>query len=279
MAIITRTGAALAAGLLIGAGPCAAWASAPAAAPQSQVSVSTGTIRGAEARDLRALDSAMNDMTRRGYPGLARHVAALTTALDRAPTPYGLIDRSLPNRLIIRSDDLGQTLLLATMAGAMGNGQNTVVLQQPNVYGTIALLLGSEAVERHDYASAIIALDKGLALQPDNGHLTSEKASALQGLGQHEAVLQMIDEALPKLGFGASVEEAMLYRRRGASLIELGRLDDAKAAFEKSIEVLPDNPVAQNELEYIRQLQAGESQRPLVLIAAPIATSAPPVAE
>ncbi|CAN5284892.1 hypothetical protein BH09PSE1_BH09PSE1_11540 [soil metagenome] len=276
MAIIGRTAAALAVGLALGGTVPVV---AEAGVPQSQVLVTVGRITGTEARDLRTLEAAMRDMDRRGYPGLTRHLPALKAALDRAPADYGIVDRSAPNRWIVRSDDLGRALILSMTAATAEGGKDTEILQQTNVYGTIAMLLGSEAVERHAYQEAITLLDKGLAFQPDNGFLTGEKASALQGMGQHAAVLTLIDESLPKLGLGASTEEALLHRRRGASLIELGRLEEAKAAFEESIEVLPENPVARNELEYIRQLQAGAAQRPLALIATPTPTSAPPAAE
>lgn len=278
---ILRTAAALAASLTLGSiFPTVAAASAQhtAEAPRSNVSVTTGRPRGDEARDLRTLEGAMRDMDRRGYAGLTRHIPALKTALDRAPDAYGIIEHETPTIWIIRSNDLGQALILATMA-TMNDGGATRILQQPNVYGNIALMLGSEAVERHSYAEAIAFLDRGLAFQPDNSFLSSEKAAAMQGLGQHEAVLVMIDGAIAKIGLGASVEQAMLLRRRGASLIELGRLDEAKAAFEQSIVVLPENPVARNELEYIRQLQAGEDKRPLTLVATPTATSTPPASE
>lgn len=278
MVIIGRPAAALAVGLALAATtPVAAETRAQAAAeaPPAQVSVSAGRITGDEARDLRTLEAAMRDVNRHGYPGLTRHIPALKVALNRAPASYGIVDRTSPNRWIVRTDDLGQTLILATMAGAMGGGTNIEILRQTNVYGTIAMMLGSEAVDRHVYAEAVAYLDQGLAFQPDNGLLTAEKASAMQALGQHEAVLVMIEAALPQMGPGATVEQAMLYRRRGASLIELGRLDEARTAFERSIEILPDNPVAHNELAYIRQLPAGEARQPLTLVATPVATTPP----
>ena len=48
---------------------------------------------------------------------------------------------------------------------------------------------------------------------------------------------------------------ARALRGEGASLIDLNRLGDAEAAFLRSLELETSNQVAQQELDYIRQLR------------------------
>ena len=54
----------------------------------------------------------------------------------------------------------------------------------------------------------------------------------------------------------------ILHRRRGFSLIELGRLKEAREAFNKSLEYDPGNEAALRELEYIDGLEAGRAPVP-----------------
>lgn len=71
----------------------------------------------------------------------------------------------------------------------------------------------------------------------------SEALNAVEGIG----------------GPGLHVSEdmfAIALRTRGAWFIELGDLNAAEKAFAKSLEYAPDNKIALNEIQYIRQLAA-----------------------
>lgn len=235
--------------------------------PRTQVNISRAEPQGVEGRDLRTLNTAMEAVQRGGFGGLRRHFRALKEALDRAPANYPLIEQA-PGRWIIRSDDFSQVLMAGALAGASG-APSIDVVQQSNVYGTVALVLTSEAVERHAYEEAVGYADRGLKLQPENAMLVSEKVSALLGLRRYDEALATVDAALPDVGLLSGTDRALLQRRRGSALIELGRLDEAKTAFEDSLVSEPGNAAATNELQYIRGLQAGRPGVPLTLTTTP----------
>lgn len=228
----------------------------------------TAEISATETADAAILDGAMKSFEQRGYSGLAPHLADLRQALDRAPKDYPVIERVSSSRTVVRSSDLGDGLILMAAVGAVDgreNGQSTVV-QVPNVYPNIALILTSEAVERQAYQEAIAYADRGLALQPQHWSLLFEKAGALQGLGRWQDALALADQAIASSDILLAGHEAAFHRRRGFSLIELGRLDEARAAYEKSLELEPGNATAQQELEYIRRLVAGATPTKPVLV-------------
>ncbi|HEX8471981.1 MAG TPA: hypothetical protein VF633_12785 [Brevundimonas sp.] len=276
---ITRTASLALIGSLVLASSVAAQTEGPntpapatqAEKPRTQVNIGRAEPQGSEGRDLRLLNTAMGAVQRSGFSGLRRHVRALKQALDHAPATYPLVEQT-PARWIVRSDDFSQVMMVGLMASASG-APSIDVVQQSNVYGTIALVLTSEAVERHAYAEAIGYADQGLALQPQNAMLVSEKASALLGLGRFDEMLATVDAALPDVGLLSGTDRALLQRRRGSALIELGRLDEAKRAFEDSLVSEPGNAAAANELQYIEGLKAGRPGGPLTLTTVPRSTT------
>ena len=237
-----------------------------ATAAQAQDSIILGGAASgqAEARDLATLEAAMNAFQRRGYAGLRPHLRRLKAALDRAPKTYGTIESVSAGEWIVRSNDPGDALMLSIMASAAAREANpegrVTVSTGPNVYPLIALMLGSEAVERGAMDEAIGYLDQGLALQPAHALLAAEKMGALQARGQMAEALAVGDAVLAQGGMPLLSEGlGILNRRRGFSLTELGRLDEARAAFNESLVHDPDNPAALGELQYIDGLEAGQA--------------------
>ena len=60
--------------------------------------------------------------------------------------------------------------------------------------------------------------------------------------------------------WASSQQKGRALRGQGINLIDLGRLEEAEAAFQRSLEVEPNHPSAPHELGYIahlRQQQAG----------------------
>ena len=45
----------------------------------------------------------------------------------------------------------------------------------------------------------------------------------------------------------------MAFRGIGYDLVEMGRLDDAEAAYRKCLAIIPDEPKSLGEIEYIRE--------------------------
>lgn len=232
---------------------------APTQALATAIAADAPEMSRQEKRDHDLFVRANTDFQRRGHSALARHIPALRQALDRMPADYGqVIDRD--GQSIVRVSDPGDVLImLVSFAAADDKGERRAgsATALPNVYGDIAMMLASEAVEARRYEEAIAYLDRTLKIQPQNWMLLSEKAAALQGLARWEEALTLADNALASPDILMVLHRGPFHRRRGFSLIELGRLDEAKAAYEAALELDPEDANAKRELEYIAQLKAG----------------------
>lgn len=239
--------------------------------PGSQIVLGGGRpLPAAAAEDLAAYHAAMEAFQRRGFAGLNPHLSRLRRAMNRAPTSYPMTEQ-VGDTWIVRSNDMADGLILAMMATVAAQKSSpdaqVNVSTQPNVYPMIALLLGSAAVERHDYREAITWLDRGLALQPLERLVLTERIAALHGLERWDEALKAADAALASGDVLIVTHPASLLRKRGFSLVELGRLDEAQAAYEESLKTEPDNAAALGELEYIRGLRRGAVPAPSQLVA------------
>lgn len=152
---------------------------------------------------------------------------------------------------------------LMTLMSSIKEGQSASAITTFNTYAMAVLLLGSMANERRDPRGAIAYLDKGLALQPDNLILITEKGMALTVLQRFSDALDLYqaaertDDVSKMLDPGG---EARLLRSKGFVLIELNRLDEAEVAYTAALKLEPDHAGARGELDYIRKLRAGGPQ-------------------
>lgn len=230
--------------------------------PTVTLNIVSGDLSGQEKRDFDLVERAMRDIQTRGYAGLDRHLPALRRALARAPAIYPYVEKRNADEWIVRTQEIGETVLTATMlqVAAQEDGASSVtVRQQPNVYQLVALMLGSEAVERRRLDEAIAVLDQGLARQPDDWVLIKEKASALQAAGRNEEALKLASEALASDSIRILLNAGALHRSRGFSLIELQRLPEARAAYDEALKLDPEDRSAKAQLAYIDGLEAGQA--------------------
>lgn len=112
------------------------------------------------------------------------------------------------------------------------------------------------------------AIDQGLSLEPDHPRLLCEKAFILVRLSEPQEALRLYQEAENARSWTPPETMAQALRGQGMALLDLNRLEEAKAALHESLEYVPDNDVALHELEYIRQLgletsSAKTGQKPL----------------
>ena len=217
-----------------------------------------------EARDRKVVEKALRVTS---LTQLEPMVPELQKVVANAPAHWPMIDRQ-PGLTTIRLNDTGAALavMLAVAASAKGEtgpeaGKAVAVT---NTYGMAAFLLGSLAVEKRQPAEALVWLDRGLAFQPDNALLVTEKGSAM--ILQHRfAEAIAFYDAQPPADLLADLAnpgaEARILRSRGFCLTELNRLDEAEAAYVKSLELEPDHGGAKAELDYIRKLKAGGAKQ------------------
>lgn len=194
----------------------------------------------------------------------------LAAVLEHAPAKYPQIERR-GDMTIIRSTSgqggMSGAILMSAINGK--DGKAGTMATGFNVYPMAALLLGSIANERRDPRAALTYLDKGLALQPDNMMLITEKGAALVVLQRFSDALEVyrsadtIDFVTKMLEPGG---EARVLRGKGFALIELKRLEEAEAAYVAALKLEPNHAGAKGELDYIRKLRAGEAPRKIDLV-------------
>lgn len=201
----------------------AAVAQTPPHAPPSALRM-TLAPSAQETADRALMDEAAKDTQRQQFAGLAKHIPALSEALDRS---------------------VGFEPL------------------EPGLYLSMGLMVGSYYVEMHQNEKALAALDKGLVHGPTDPTVLGEKGVALQSMRRFEEALAAYDAGIAG-GEGQPKDQARLHRGRGVVLIDLKRIDEAEAALRKSLELQPGHPIALNELKYIAEIRAGgRDDRPL----------------
>lgn len=229
--------------------------SAVATAGRAAEPAPASALSGIEEADLKIVRAATDALAQGGARGLKPHLGALEEVLGRAPASYPVRERTAQG-VITRMENSTDGAVAGISSILTGGGNKVSV--QPNVYGQAAFLLGWAAVDRKDPKAALAWLDRGLAFQPDNVFLISERGAALtmqrrwaDSLAAYESGLAL-DSFLLTGG-----DRATLLRGKGFALIELNRLDEAEAAYRQSLELVPDHGGALNELAYIDQLRGG----------------------
>jgi tetratricopeptide (TPR) repeat protein len=207
------------------------------------------------------LNKASADISTGGIVALAPYVPDLQKALESAVPVMQPVDQGNGESVVL-TDGMMETIMALGEASKDDPKKHIVALPTP--YIKISLFLGSYYNETRDPAAAIVALDRGIALSDIAGlgfgeqdsYLLSEKGAALEALKRFDESLSTYDKglALPVL---TDQDRARLYRGRGYSLTELGRLDDAEKAYKDSLVCEPNNARALNELKYIAQVRAG----------------------
>jgi len=110
-------------------------------------------------------------------------------------------------------------------------------------------------VARGRLPEGLAALDAEIAAAPFGAAAHNEKGFVQNKLGHPELALKSYQRALELSSAHASqaADQPLALRGLGFSLTELGRFDQAEAAYRRSLELDPDNEIALNELEYLRR--------------------------
>jgi tetratricopeptide (TPR) repeat protein len=200
-------------------------------------------------------------------------VADMEKALAGAKLNYEIDEAG--GRISYTLTDGDAEALIATTMAAMGDHdpKTTQAVTVRNPYPGISLCLGSYYNEIGRSADALRVLDAGLALSPvselslgeHRAELIGERGAALVGLHRWSDVLADYDDGL-KIDDLDKLAKARMDRGRGLALTELGRLDEAEAAYEESLQNEPGNAHALNELKYIARLRAGGRPTPTTLL-------------
>jgi tetratricopeptide (TPR) repeat protein len=251
--------AALAAVLLLSAAtPALVQAQTAAAAALTLAQQKTADKQ--ELKDRKVVDKALRVTS---LAQLEPMVPQLQKVVANAPAHWPMIDRQ-PGLTTARVSDSGAALAVMLAAAAASEDKPGKAIAVTNTYGTAAFLLGSLAVEKRQPEEALIWLERGLAFQPDNLLLVTEKGSAMILQHRFAETLAFYDAQSPGdmlTQLANPGAEARILRSRGFCLTELNRLDEAEAAYVKSLELEPDHGGAKAELNYIRKLKAGGAKQ------------------
>lgn len=139
------------------------------------------------------------------------------------------------------------------------SGDKRKVVWMTPSYSKAYYLLAYIAVERKDRTSAVEAIGKALALEPEHPSILCEKALILQYDKEFGEALELYKKAMTIRPWAPAPLLARAMRGAGVVLIDLKKLDEAESILLKSLELEPDNKFALNELAYIKKLR-GKSQ-------------------
>jgi tetratricopeptide (TPR) repeat protein len=212
---------------------------------------------------------------------MASHASDFEAALVNG-NPFFPDGATVDGHKYVMADGPTENLLVTLSAAARKTDGAAMVTAVPNVYPLIALELGSYYNEIGKPEDTIRVLNEGMSLTPSPesavgahaGEMMSEKGAALDSLKRYSEGLDVFDQALASHVLTPR-DKARLDRGRGFALTELGRLDDAQAAYRDSLQIEPGNARAQAELGYIARLRAGGPKAPGLMYTAPSAPQKP----
>jgi tetratricopeptide (TPR) repeat protein len=124
-------------------------------------------------------------------------------------------------------------------------------------YSKAYYLLAFLALESRNYPynNALLNLDKGLSLEPDQPTLLYEKANLHYRLKRYEKAVQFYTQLIQSKNCLPNPQRARAFRGLGETLAAMEKYDDAEIALYKSLKFDPDNKKAINELNYIDQVR------------------------
>jgi tetratricopeptide (TPR) repeat protein len=127
----------------------------------------------------------------------------------------------------------------------------------PCVYPKACFALGFIDVQEGDVEAGLAHLIQAAQYDERKPHAVIEMAVACSVKGDYEMALEAYDVALDKSRIHPPWIAARILRGKGATLAELGRLDEALAVLEESLKYEPTSEVARGEVDYISALMAG----------------------
>jgi len=111
-------------------------------------------------------------------------------------------------------------------------------------------------IERGDPNAALATLERKAVAAPTMANTFTERGFILNQLRRYEEARRAYEHALYLIArYPENPDEALAQRGLGYALTELGDLDAAERAYERSLELDPGNPLARNELGYIQHLR------------------------
>lgn len=175
------------------------------------------------------------------------------TTPETAPDQWAAAQRHL-SRLGAWREDWPVARKRAALLEAALHHLNAAVAVYP-AYPDTLCLRGEVRAQLGDYAGAQQDLEGALLIQADHRPAREALAKLRLQAPSAEPHLRELREAVAQAPADASCHLAL-----GNALLEYGRFDEARAAFQRVLELEPDNPVAWRQLGAVRAV-VGEDQQ------------------
>ncbi len=178
-------------------------------------------------------------------------------APDKPPLPEKCGDK-----LIVYSANMLDVLLAAGALQKQTGSHVTVEAHDPLPYARLDFIIGWLYFEADKRDVALGWYERGLKNDPHHAMLASEYANTLSQLGRSADALAFTDQFLAVNGDLEDHAHALMLRRRGYALGDLGRYDEALAAYQESLKYEPDSDAAKREMTWDRQQMAAGKSAP-----------------
>ncbi len=234
----------------LGAGAAMADEGAPSAC-----AVQYQAERAQEHKDGPRIEAILAETNMRGFPALYARLEELKVLFAHAPAhPVVECDGV---RHVRSSGSPSAVLLMLTAHLPQTKDAPRVMVEKPSPYALAALLIGSAAVERGDWAGADGVMARGLEFDPGNVQMVGEEALVLSHLNRPADAVALCDNAVGRDPQMDAANHARLLRTKGFALGDLDRFDDAIAAYQESLRFEPGHGGALNEIAYLTKRRAG----------------------
>ncbi len=207
-----------------------------AAQEKADLDLARNTIKVMQAHDMAKLDATMPD---------------LRAALNRAPD-VPTLPEVCGDKVIAYTPDMSEFMAISAMVSSgKVKGVTSAEMRYEMPYATLGFIVGWIEFEHQDFANALKDYAKGLRNDPDRLAVETEYVGTLAKLGRNAEALESIDAFMTEHTSLNGPQKGLILRKRGYVLVELGRWDEADAAYRQSLVADPNNQLAKNELDYI----------------------------
>lgn len=111
------------------------------------------------------------------------------------------------------------------------------------------------------FNNGLTCIERALELEPDHPHLWVQKGLILCDTKQYAHALTAFETAASVRPWTSQTTVAWALRQQGFVLVELGRIREAQAVYNRSLELDPESEVAKHEIEYIDRLLEERDQK------------------
>lgn len=181
----------------------------------------------------------------------------LEAAAAHAPDKPSLPEKC-GDKLIVRSANMMDVILAAGALQKQTGGHVTVEARDPLPYARLDFIIGWLDFDKGQPAAALDWYAKGLLNDPHDVMLASEYANTLSQQHRSAEALVFVDKFLDENDDLKGAPRALMLRRRGFALADLGRHDEAIAADQESLKYDPNSDVAKKEIEWNQAQKAAQ---------------------